>query len=328
MPAKKKKPAKRLKVEEVGVTTSPEKPEEEKSPAKEDKEVKTKKVTPVKETKEETAADDKVSEKKTDDDKEEKTPEKVSPYTKLSSFKLADIEETVEKPATEEKTADAEEVETEPEETPSTETSEEKLPEVKPIEKPQDSKDKAEDWLEDVKPEDQEGSEEGEGGSKKKIFLIILLLVILAGVVAGGIYYYQTSLSEKTEVQKVEEQGQVVGPTEAPAEEEEEATQSAEIVAGDYSVNILNGSGIAGEAGKVKTLLEGAEFEEIDTGNAVSYDYVETEVSLKKDTPKGVYDLVKDALESDYIVSKSETELDEDSDYDVGVIVGSKKVET
>ena len=93
----------------------------------------------------------------------------------------------------------------------------------------------------------------------------------------------------------------------------------------EYAVSILNGSGVPGEAGAIEELLTDAGFTEFETGNADSYDYLETEVSAKEDTPVVVYTAIEEALSDTYEVSKSESSLSEDSSFDVIVIVGAKK---
>lgn len=92
------------------------------------------------------------------------------------------------------------------------------------------------------------------------------------------------------------------------------------VVMSDLQVNVLNGSGVPGEAGKVAKLLEELDIVEPDTGNAENYDYTTTYVSLKPNLPTSVYDSIKSVL-ADYTVMQGDP-LEEDHDYDVVVIVG------
>jgi copper homeostasis protein CutC len=47
-------------------------------------------------------------------------------------------------------------------------------------------------------------------------------------------------------------------------------------------IKVLNGSGVSGKASAVKEILKEKGYQEILTGNADSFDYEKTEVSVKK----------------------------------------------
>jgi hypothetical protein len=152
---------------------------------------------------------------------------------------------------------------------------------------------------------------------------LILAVVAFSGVIVGGIIYFNSKVSKTP---PAEEKVEVVAPpAEEKPEEREEVAEEEEVSLADYSVRVLNGSGIPGESSKVKDTLSDAEFEDIDTGNADSYDYEQTEVSLKEGTPEAVYTAIEEALSGQYDVVKSETTLDEDSSFNVIVIVGTRK---
>lgn len=166
----------------------------------------------------------------------------------------------------------------------------------------------------------------------KKLILIILALAIIVGLVGGGFMFLRarsttTDTGEKPTT-KPESQAETEKTKDAEASPTASTTEEAndeitEVDLADYTVQVLNGSGIAGEAGKVKDLLEAEGFDEIETDNASSYDYTDTEVSLKEDTPKQVFEAIKSALDV-YTVIEGNI-LTEDAKYDVVVIVGQKK---
>lgn len=250
----------------------------------------------------------------TDLTSEKDLPTKTEGAESVSTFKFADVKSDSEKstdstPASEVPVKEETPVENKTSLDPAT-------PEESDTAKPEDPK----EWLKDIKPEIEGDTQNSSGG--KKIFFFILILVIVAGLIGGGIYYYQTQMAPLDTESTNEVMEKIAEPTSTP--EEEEASPSAEMSLDTYSVNVLNGSGIAGEAGKVSTALEAEGFENIDTGNASSYDYIETEVSLKEEVPTTVYDAIKNALEDTYIITKGD-ELDEDSEFDIEIIVGSKK---
>ena len=166
-------------------------------------------------------------------------------------------------------------------------------------------------------------------GNKKFIVILLTILVVLVGLVVGGILVYRNALSDEGN------QPQIIESTEPPAATPTtnsvgEASQSGEttdpseteVDKSEIQIQILNGSGIPGEAGKVAEILEAADFTNIDTGNASSFDYTDTEVSVKPGN-SSLYNLIKSTLSDDYSIAEGD-ELDEDSDYHVKIIVGTE----
>jgi hypothetical protein len=176
------------------------------------------------------------------------------------------------------------------------------------------------EWLSQVKPDTTKEIEKKDKKLSVKTVVLISLVLALLGALVGGVYYYKKNIdksSDQTQQQAVPTAQPTTKPTQAPTPEP--------IDLSDYSIQVLNGSGVAGEAGKAADLLEEAGFTEPDTANASSYDFTTTIISLKKDTPDQVYEKIKESLASSYIVEKSDDILDEDSSYDATVTVGSKK---
>ena len=64
----------------------------------------------------------------------------------------------------------------------------------------------------------------------------------------------------------------------------------------DFKIQVLNGSGVAGLAGKAKDKLEALGYPEVTVGNADSKDYTETEVSIKKSKSDFIAEIKKDLL--------------------------------
>jgi len=212
-------------------------------------------------------------------------------------------------------------VESEPEKTPEKE-------EEATGKKEKMSSDEVKKWLQDVRPDTSKESEKKSKPNFKLIFTIAVIL-LLFGVLIGGVFYYKSNV-EDADTENEEETSETTTvssptPTQTPAPEEEE--EESELDLSKYSSNVLNGSGIAGEAGKVAKLLEDAGFSSPTAGNAGSYDYTTTIISLKENVPDEVYEKIKESLETDYMVEKSDEKLSEDSDYDIKITVGSKKAE-
>lgn len=93
-----------------------------------------------------------------------------------------------------------------------------------------------------------------------------------------------------------------------------------------YKIEVLNGSGIKGEAAKVKELLEAEKFSVSSIGNADNSDYQKTIIQAKKTVPREFLDKVKSFLVRSYVLDKVK-ELDESEKFDAIITVGSKKVE-
>ncbi len=181
------------------------------------------------------------------------------------------------------------------------------------------SSDDVKQWLKDIRPDTTKEVEKSGGGFNLKIFFVFLLAFAVIGALIGGLIYYKQKVSSPKMVADV-------SPTPVEATPAPTATPAAMVDISKLKLNILNGSGIKGEAGKVETLLTKAGFTEdnISTGNANTYDYKTTSVALKKGVPDVVFDKVKSALGSGYDVVKGVGTVKDTSSFDVEIIVGKK----
>jgi len=159
--------------------------------------------------------------------------------------------------------------------------------------------------------------------SVKSGVIFFVAIIGVAGMAMGGFLYWKSRISsEKPSVTQEEPtptvQEATPTPTATPSPVPEEPVELSA-----YTIEVLNGSGIPGEAGRVKGLLEEAGFEEVLAGNAGSYDYKETEVMVKSDTPEEVLTAVKEALAELSLIDGDS--LEDSYQYDVKIIVGSTK---
>lgn len=91
----------------------------------------------------------------------------------------------------------------------------------------------------------------------------------------------------------------------------------------DLKLQVLNGGGTAGSAGKAKTFLEEKGYTVEAVGNTDEYTYDETEIHVK--SGKEAYlDLLKADLADEYTVGTADAALAADSPYDAQVIVGKE----
>ncbi len=163
---------------------------------------------------------------------------------------------------------------------------------------------------------------DGRKGSMIKKILLWSGIAIVIGALLGiswklayerGIVVGQQQVQERLE-------------KEAVVEEKTPIPTPEEISKGKYTIEVLNGSGISGEAARVKALLEKEGFIVSQVGNADESDNEETVIQVKSSVAKEWIDLLKTALGSSLVVSEP-TSLDEEKTTDVVVIVGSKKAE-
>lgn len=156
----------------------------------------------------------------------------------------------------------------------------------------------------------------------KTLLVAFALIFGVAGLISGILIFKN---SKKAPVEPADNRYEdvfvepsVVSPTELPI-----PTPTPEPK--EYSVSVLNGSGIPGQAGVVKTLLEEGEiteFVELTAGNADAYDYVQTEIRSKEVLPEDLVTRIKAAL-VDYDVVVGDP-LESDAENDIEVIVGQK----
>lgn len=152
---------------------------------------------------------------------------------------------------------------------------------------------------------------------RKIIFAAVLALIVLTIII--WFLFFRRSFQDVQEPQEVTptETQEPVSPTVEPTEEEK-------VSISNLKVQVLNGSGVAGEARKVRKLLEGEDFGNIETGNADSFDFTNTQVRLKEKVPEETFETIKKVLGGDYEIVSGDP-LPEDEDYDVVVIVGKKE---
>ncbi|MCX6706093.1 MAG: LytR C-terminal domain-containing protein, partial [Candidatus Woesebacteria bacterium] len=161
---------------------------------------------------------------------------------------------------------------------------------------------------------------------KESSFNILWILIpgmLLLGLLIGGIFAYVFGIQKISDTKKAdtsENQNITVEPTVSPTAK---PTASSSANLSKYKIKILNGSGIKGEAGKVQTLVEAAGFSVLSAGNAVTYDYTKTQITIKTGVdPEFIVALVA-TLKKDYQLEDPKTVSSQTND--VTVIVGNLK---
>lgn len=161
---------------------------------------------------------------------------------------------------------------------------------------------------------------------KDSSFNILWMLIpgmLLLGLLIGGIFAYIFGIQKISDTKKTdtsENQNITVEPTVSPTAK---PTASSSANLSKYKIKILNGSGIKGEAGKVQTLVEAAGFSVLSAGNAATYDYTKTQITIKTGIDPDFISSLVETLKKDYQLEDTKTVSSQTND--VTVIVGNLK---
>ncbi|KKT35027.1 MAG: hypothetical protein UW23_C0024G0012, partial [Candidatus Collierbacteria bacterium GW2011_GWA1_44_12] len=131
-----------------------------------------------------------------------------------------------------------------------------------------------------------------------------------------GIYAYQRALGPMVVEQSVVEE---VAPSVTPVEARESAL--AEIHT--YALLVLNGSGVTGEAARVRDDLISLGFSEVEIGNAPAIS--RTTIAYKPDVPGEILSRIVESL-SEFEIGNLFA-LTSEKTYDVEIVIGSVRKE-
>lgn len=154
---------------------------------------------------------------------------------------------------------------------------------------------------------------------KPNYLWIVIPTALLVGALVGGLITYFSGLSRLGEADKTPSPI----PTVVDAEPSPTASPSSTLKRDGLKIQVLNGSGISGAAGKAKTLLEGLGYTSVDTGNALSSNFVKTEVAYKE-SAKEYLDLIIKDLSKEYEATAAAKVLPTSSKYDIVITLGVK----
>lgn len=109
----------------------------------------------------------------------------------------------------------------------------------------------------------------------------------------------------------------IPSPTKAPTKAKEKEVSNEEGI----KIAVQNGSGESGVAASAAAVLRKAGYNIISTGNADNFEYTNITIKIKS-SQKSFLTSIQKALESDYTVGETSSDLSEGQDYDALVIVG------
>ena len=145
--------------------------------------------------------------------------------------------------------------------------------------------------------------------------IIWAITVIVAAVVTGiGLIIFSTKTPSST----------IKTPEPTPSVDTVISPSPVPIVdRGTIHIEVLNGGGIAGAAGKMKVLLEEKGYIVDKTGNADNYTFDKTQISVKK-SQEAVLKLLQEDLSGTYTIGTPDTDLAESSEADIVITVGKE----
>jgi len=162
---------------------------------------------------------------------------------------------------------------------------------------------------------EEEKSPISDTSSKKNYMWPILLVFIITILLLVGVFLYRNETNTGNKINVV-----TLSPT--PATAAPEPTRIIDLA--KYEIEILNGSGIDGEASRQKASLTAEGFTISSVGNADNSDYIDTIIKAKAEVNKDFIARLKNVLNSSFTVGEAES-LSENSSVPVVVIIGTKK---
>ena len=147
--------------------------------------------------------------------------------------------------------------------------------------------------------------------TNKKLYRTGLIVVLVIFGITGWIFYLTNRYSQKTTQEEITlEETETATPTPAP--------ELVQLEREEITLEILNGSGVAGAAGDAAEIFEALGYLDVETGNGD--DTVGNELHVNPEF-EDIIDVLLEDVESELDVSSIAGEL-EDSDYAARIILG------
>lgn len=176
-------------------------------------------------------------------------------------------------------------------------------------------------------------------GNKSRIILIVIGVIILIALVAFAVVATggkgedaevvpTDSIEEPTPTESVETPTPEESPTDSPtatptgAKTTPAPTLSGGLDRSDLSIEIQNGSGVAGAATKMSDKLKALGYDISSTGNADNFDYEETIIQVTS-AKKAYLDILEKDLSDDYTIESATADLT-GPDADAIIIIGKE----
>ena len=165
---------------------------------------------------------------------------------------------------------------------------------------------------------------------KSKLWLFVIVgFVFLVGGSGALLYFREKAVKQDPKEEKVAPTPTAgkLSPIQSPVTPTVSSSSKSANLKVDYlqyAIRVLNGSGIRGEASKLKDFLEEEKFVVKDIDNADSSDYEKTVIQAKKEVPSAFLSTLKSVLEKTYLLDANK-ELEDSEEVDIVIIIGSGK---
>ena len=161
---------------------------------------------------------------------------------------------------------------------------------------------------------------EDEKGKKKKGVIIVLAIIGIILVVGGFIYFLGVRDSgedaDASPTPTVNENTSNPTPTSSPESVSKE----------DVGIQILNGTGTAGDASLLESELQGLGYTNIELGNASDQDQETTTATFSSSLPEEIVKEITDVLEDTY--EEVDAKTGSTGEFDVKIVTGLRKGQT
>ncbi len=149
------------------------------------------------------------------------------------------------------------------------------------------------------------------GWSKGGILFFFFLVLLSVAVAVGGYFFLSNMNTQSSSSATPTPTVPAATPTPTPVEKE------------DLTVEVLNGTGTPGQAGKIKAIIEDLEYSEVETGNADIEDAEDTSVTFSSRVSKTQQEEVINALEE--VFETITPKIIDDQEKDIVIITGIEK---
>jgi len=185
-----------------------------------------------------------------------------------------------------------------------------------------------EEEIEEIEEETPTGKPEHKSINEPKktklvIFALIFGLLFLAAIGIVLFFYFNSSSGDiKSPIEQVNNESELSEPTSSPI-----PSPAPDVVdRQQIKIKILNGSGVPGLAGQAQAVLEGLGYEDIEVGNADSYDYELGEIRAKQEG-FDYASLLKEDLKGEYFFEQENQVLSSTSPYDLVLVISKPESE-
>ena len=165
---------------------------------------------------------------------------------------------------------------------------------------------------------DQEVPKSFAKNNKKILLIVFAVLIIAAGTSFVFIKQKKQPVSPKKEAEITK-----VSPMPTPAEESTASSEIGEISKDALKIQILNGTGIAGQAQDLADLLKSDGFGDVPLSTPPATDNTQATAAFKKSIPQTVKDNLTQKLEG--IFETVQVETLQESDFDIEITTGKLK---